>query len=54
MTLSENYYCIVHCFLSDNKLNGDLVSYGFKHLPVNAPTESTLNAIVTVIVIVIW
>ena len=54
MTLYENYYCIVHCFLSDNKQKVEHVSYGFKHLPVNAPTESTLNAIVTVIVIVIW
>ena len=54
MTLSENYYCIVHCFLSDNKQDRDHVSKGFKHFPVNAPTESNLNVVVTVIVIVTW
>ena len=51
MTLSENYYCIVHCFLSDNKQVGDHVSKGFKHFPVIAPTASNLNVIVTVIVV---
>ena len=57
MTLSNNYYCIVHYFLSGNncgfKQNGDQIQTGFKHFPVNSPTESILNVIVTVVVVVI-
>lgn len=57
MTLhvSNNYYCVMHRFLSGNncgfKQNGDQVSFGFKRFPVNSPTDSILNVIVTVIVI---
>ena len=56
MTLSNNYYCIEHYCLRGNncgfKQNGDRVSYGFKHFPVNLPTESILNVIV--VVVVMW
>ena len=45
----------MHHFLSGNncgfKQNGDQVSFGFKRFPVNSPTDSILNVIVTVIVI---